>query len=108
MTERQGLFTIPTRLYLTLEQREQLEQVVVDQGIELPDLVSQVVVAYLGTLPALPPLASAVYDRAAEVRQRRVELRRLHARRSSLGAQTPGWFDAYIAELEGELREFDG
>ena len=43
MTERQGAFTVSTRLFLTAGQRARLERLVYDQRIDLAELVSMIV-----------------------------------------------------------------
>jgi hypothetical protein len=67
MTERQGEFTIPTRLYLTAQQRLQLEHVVREQGCDLADLVSQIVADYLDASPSLPAPPDQPPQRTGEV-----------------------------------------
>jgi hypothetical protein len=52
MTERQGAFTISTRLLLSAEQRAQLERLVRNQRIDLADLVSMVVADHCDALPS--------------------------------------------------------
>ena len=52
MTERQGAFTISTRLLLSAEQRAQLERLVRNQRIDLADLVSMVVADNCDALPS--------------------------------------------------------
>jgi hypothetical protein len=52
MTERQGAFTISTRLLLSAEQRAQLERLVRSQRIDLADLVSMVVADHCAALPS--------------------------------------------------------
>ena len=54
MTERQGEFTVPTRLYLTPQHRVQLEHLVHEQVCDLADLVSQIVADYLDRSPVVP------------------------------------------------------
>lgn len=107
MTEQEGLFTIPTRLYLTPAQRERLERLVRVQELDLAELVSQVFGDYLDALPDLPPPAEPAPDRTAELAQRRAELARLHARRQAAGPAAPAWLHAYIAELEAEIRRLE-
>jgi hypothetical protein len=109
MTERQGAFTIPTRLYVSLEHRVLLERLVRAQGGDLADLVSQIVADYLDALPDRPPVpVEPPPDRTAELRARRSELARLRARRDAAGPSAPSWLHAYIAELEDELGRGEG
>jgi outer membrane protein TolC len=108
MTEQQGMFTIPTRLYLTPAQRARLEQLVREQEVDLADLVSQIVGAYLDALPdAPPPPPTPIPDQAMELRQRRSELQRLRARYEAAGPDAPAWLGAYLAELEDEVRRLE-
>jgi len=51
MTERQGAFTVSTRLLLSAEQRARLERLVIDQRIDLADLVSMIVADHCDSLP---------------------------------------------------------
>jgi hypothetical protein len=51
MTERQGAFTVTTRLLLGVEQREQLALLVRSQRIDLADLVSMIVADHCDALP---------------------------------------------------------
>src|SRR5215207_3397234 len=51
MTERQGAFTVSTRLLLGVEQREQLALLVRSQRIDLADLVSMIVADHCDALP---------------------------------------------------------
>jgi len=52
MTERQGAFTVSTRLLLSAEQRARLERLVLDQRIDLADLVSMIVADHCDALPS--------------------------------------------------------
>ena len=52
MTERQGAFTVSTRLLLSDERRAQLAQLVRSQRIDLADLVSMIVADHCDTLPS--------------------------------------------------------
>ena len=52
MTERQGAFTVSTRLLLSAEQRAQLERLVRSQRIDLADLVSMIVADRCDALPS--------------------------------------------------------
>jgi hypothetical protein len=109
MTERQGAFTVPTLLYLSTEHRTRLERLVREQEADLAELVSQIVADYLDALPAAPPpLPDPPPDRTAELRQRRVALARLRTQREAAGPDAPPWLDTYIADLEAEIRRFEG
>ena|SRR5689334_9991181 len=108
MTERQGAFTVPTRIYLSPEHRVRLERLVREQEVDLAELISQIVADYLDTLPDAPPLPpEPTTDRMAELRQRRAELARLRAQRESAGPRAPDWLAAYIAELEADIRHLE-
>jgi hypothetical protein len=52
MTERQGAFTVSTRLLLSAEQRTQLALLVRSQRIDLADLVSMIVADHCDALPS--------------------------------------------------------
>jgi len=104
MTERQGMFTIPTRLFLTPEQRAKLEHMVRAEKSDLASAVSQIVAEFLDTLPEpTPEPVAATPDARGAIRQRRAELARLRARRDAAGGGAPAWLHAYIADLEAEI-----
>ncbi len=52
MTERQGAFTVSTRLLLSAGQRAQLEKLVRSQRIDLADMVSMIVADTCDALPS--------------------------------------------------------
>jgi hypothetical protein len=105
--DHRNLNQIPTRVYLTPEQRAQFDQLVRERKIELADLVTQSVAAYLDTLPSVP-LEEPAPTPAPDLRERRTDLARLKARRDAAGADAPAWLHAYIAEMEAELRRLEG
>ena len=102
---REGTVAIPTRLYLTPAARERIEQLTDERGVELADLISEVVAAYVDTLPHPPPEPAP--DHSQELRQRRAELARLRARRDASGASAPAWLNEYIAEIEAEVHRLE-
>jgi len=104
-----GAVTIPIRLFLTAEARQQIEAYTHAHEIDLSALVSQIVGGYLDTLTDRPsaPVPAPASDSGEQLRQRRAELGRLRARRDAAGAQTPAWLESYIAELEAELRRLE-
>ncbi|HEY3230913.1 MAG TPA: hypothetical protein VGJ87_16935 [Roseiflexaceae bacterium] len=109
MTERQGEFAIPTRLYVTPEHRVRLERLVREQEVDLADLVSTLVADYLDALPDaldVPPEPSP--DTAGELRRRRAELAKLRAQLDIAGPNAPTWLGTYIAEQEAEIRRLEG
>ena len=106
-TRPAGAVTIPIRLFLTAEARQQIEAWTHAREIDLADLVSQIVAGYLDTLPETPPAPEPARDSAEQLRQRRAELGRLRARRDVAGAQAPAWLASYIAELEAELKRLE-
>ena len=99
--------TIPIRLFLTPVARQQIEAFTHARGIELADLVSQIVGGYLDTLPDAPPEPEPAPDNSASLRQRRAELGRLRARRDAVGDAAPAWLRSYIAELEAEIGQLE-
>jgi hypothetical protein len=103
-----GAVTIPIRLYLTAMARQQIEAFTHARGIDLADLVSQIVAGYLDTLPDTPPAPEPIRNSAEQLRQRRADLGRLRARRDAAGAQAPAWLASYIAELEAEVQRLEG
>ncbi|MEM8531631.1 MAG: hypothetical protein AAGF95_12365 [Chloroflexota bacterium] len=104
MTERQGTFTIPTRLYLSDGHRELLERIVRQQRVDLSEWISDVVAEHLDTLTDVPPVSEdAEPDLGEEIARRRAEIARLRARRKADGRKAPKWLDSYIDTLEEEL-----
>lgn len=103
----QQLHTIPTRIYLTPEQRATLAQMARAHAVDLAALVSQSVGAYLDRLPPVPLASEPQADHGAELRKRRSDLARLRARRDAAGQRAPAWLNDYIAELEEEIRELE-
>ena len=109
MTEQEGLFTIPTRLYLTASQRAKLHRLVREQQADLGDIITRMVVEHLDTLPDVEPSHAppATADVSDELRKRRAELRRLLAQRDAHGGAGPAWLNGYINELEMEIRHLE-
>lgn len=114
----QGNFTIPTRVYLSAEQRDLLLALVREHEIDVPDLLSELLVSFLDHLPEpseqadlLSPPApdDAAAAHAHELRRRRSELRRLRMRLNSQDDDNPPppWFAGYVAELEHELARME-
>jgi hypothetical protein len=103
-----GRFTIPTRVFLNAEQREKLFQLAREHEVELPELLTELLVSFLEHLPseeqaAADTDAAPADDTRAEIQQRRAELRRLHARAVASGDSAPPWLSHYVQELEREL-----
>jgi hypothetical protein len=108
MSQEHGAFTIPTLLYLSPTHRARLEYLVREQETDLAELISQIVASYLETQPdPTPAPPDPPPDKAAELRQRRVELARLRAQQSAAGPRAPAWLAAYIAELEAGIQRFE-
>ena len=111
MTKRQGLFSIPTRLLLAPEQRAKLEAIVRARGVDLAELLSEIVAEYLDAQTDVRPVAPPAPDLAGvagELGKRRTELRSLRARRDAAGSQAPAWLDSYIVALEAEIQRLEG
>lgn len=103
MTQEDGTFTIPARLYLNEPERLKLMQHVREDGHDLNELVSGLVRTYLAQLPdAAPPPAAET--RAQDIQLKQRELRRLKGRQQAEGIRAPRWLDAYISALEVEIR----
>lgn len=109
MTEQEGLFTIPTRVYLTASQRAKLYQLVREQQTELGDLITRMVAEQLDALPDAEPASAQVSaaDTSDELRKRRADLRRLLAQRNAYSGAGPAWLNGYINELEMEIRQLE-
>lgn len=103
----EGHFTIPTRIYLTAEQRDRLDRLLRHQELELDELLSALAVAYLAEQPE-PPAADPPADDTAELlRARRAELRRLRPKLSDRHNPPPPWLTAMAAELETEIARLE-
>jgi hypothetical protein len=107
MTERQGLFSIPTRLLVAPEQRAKLEAIVRERGGDLSDLISEVMADFLDAQPDVQPVARPTADTSAELRKRRAELASLRARRDTAGSAAPNWLNSYITALEEEIHRLE-
>lgn len=107
MVERQGAYTVPTRLFLSAEQRAKLEQLVRSEHSDLSEVVSQILAQYLDTLPAPAHTSNTMVDKRDDIRQRRAELARLRARRDAAGVRAPAWMSSYITDLEAELQRLE-
>jgi hypothetical protein len=103
-----GRYTIPTLLYLTGVQREKLNILLQDQDLDLADFLSELVAARLEEQPAPPlaPPADSKAERAAELRQLRREMRRLHALRERMPTP-PEWLTMLIRDTESEIRRLE-
>ncbi len=99
-----GTFTLPTRVYLTAQQRAMLLAHVRDEGGELADLLTALLTGYLALLPppAAPPAAAtaspapATGSTAAE--RRAAELAYLRERATQGGEPLPPWLAHYLAQ----------
>lgn len=109
MTEQEGLFTIPTRLYLTAKQRAKLQNLVREQQSELGEIITRMVAEHLDALPDVgpSPVSPRATDVSDELRKRRADLRRLLAQRNAHGGAGPAWLNGYINELEMEIRQLE-
>ena len=102
---QEGRFTIPTRIYLTAEQRAKLERLLRHEERELDALLTELAAAYLAAQPEPPAESLAVGDTATEeLRQRRAELRRLRPKLNDAHNPPPAWLIAMVAELEAEIQ----
>jgi hypothetical protein len=102
-----GLFTIPTRVYLTTEQRAKLERLLRDQERELDELLSALVADFLAAAPNPPAEEPADGGVAEELRQRRAELRRLRPKLNDPHNPPPAWLVALAGELEAEITRLE-
>ncbi|WP_298815125.1 hypothetical protein [Chloroflexus sp.] len=104
-----GHYTIPTRIRLTEAQREHLYWLLRERGIELDDLLTELVTDYLSGQP-LPPAPQPV-DRVATIREqlriRRSQLRALRSQLHDPHNPPPEWLQAMVAELEEEITRLE-
>ncbi len=113
MPTNDGRFVIPTRIYLTAAQRSQLERLLRQQEHDLPELLSELVVALLDQQPSPEPEPDrppAPADPAAlqqQIAQRRAEMRRLKVRAVQGGGAAPAWVQQYLAELAQEVQRLE-
>jgi hypothetical protein len=106
-----GQFTIPTRVFLNAKQREKLFLLAREHDVDLPELLTELLVSFLEHLPEYERSVAepeAVSDQEAEIRQRRAELRRLRARAVAGGDAAPAWLQQYTADLEREIQRLEG
>lgn len=103
----EGHFTIPTRVFVTPAQREQLALLLKREQIELPELLTELLASFLDHLPddTRPDESDipSVADRTIELERRRAEVRRLRKRMTMYGDDTPKWTAKYVADLEQEI-----
>lgn len=107
MTEREGLFSVPTRLLLSAEHRLKLEALVHAREADLADVLSEIVAEYLDAQGEIEPIEPPGHDKTAELQRRRAELARLRARRNA-GSTAPAWLVSYISALEAEIERLAG
>lgn len=108
MTQQErGQFTLSTRIFLTEARRERLQHLILREGVDLPELLSDLLADYLDDLPEVEPEPEQKPDVSNEIRQRRVELRRVRAQQRAAGQQAPAWLTSYIAELETEIARLE-
>jgi hypothetical protein len=107
----EGQYTIPTRVYLNEHQRNRLMHMVSNQQVDVPELLTELLISFLDHLPAAEQAAwiadEPVNDLAADLRKRRAELRRLRANVAARGNEAPGWFASYVAQLEREIHRLE-
>lgn len=102
-----GHFTISSRVYLRLDERRKLERLLEEQELELPDLLTDLLRAYLERHPAPPPpvtVGRTVHVTA--LRNARTMLRRLRAHPQA-GADAPDWLRGLMNDLEAEIRRLE-
>lgn len=108
----EGQFTVATRVFLNAAQRDRLNALVREHNIDLPELLTELLVSFLEHLPSeeksIPAESEPTSEVEQEIRQRRAELRRLRVRMATTGDATPAWLARYIADLERELARLEG
>lgn len=105
----EGRFTLHVYVYLTDAQRRKLLAAARTRDVEVSEIASEALARYLDELPELPPEPPhpTPEEIAHELAQRRAELARIRARRAAEGRHAPAWIDAYIADLESEIRRLE-
>ena len=102
-----GFFVLPCRLMLPSEQRERLERLCRARGMDISDVASEIVLAYLDELPdsdlAEPRPADVGPTLHEQLRQHQRELRRLRNSQQQLGPAAPAWLANYINDIEREI-----
>lgn len=109
---QKGLYAIPTRLYLDDSQRDKLMNLVRTHQVDIPDLVTELVVSFLDHLPESDQWAFMTADPEdisleSELQKRRAEVLRLRRRMARIVGDVPGWFTTYIASLEQEIQHLE-
>ncbi len=108
-----GRFTISTRIYLTEEQRDKLITLVREHDVNVPDLLTELLVSFLDHLPECEKATFLTVETVpdddihAELQHRRNEVRRLRARATTGDAEIPTWLQTYIADLENEIKRLE-
>lgn len=105
----EGRFTIPTRIYLSEEQRAKLQHLLQHEERELDDLLTELAVALLDSLPEPPPEAARIVGGgvAEELHRRHSELRRLRPRLTDPYNPPPPWLTQLVADLEAEVARLE-
>jgi hypothetical protein len=100
-----GRYTIPTRVYLTADQRAKLDGLlrIAEQSLDV--LLTDLLETYLATQPDPPvdPEPDPADARAVELADRRRELRRLRAKLNDPYNAPPSWLITMATDLEAEI-----
>lgn len=103
--QEEGRFSIAARVLLTDPQRERLLALCQQRQADVSDMITEIVSQYLDQHDdlsvaevAAPPASPAEHDALQR------HLRQLRIQASRMGAETPPWLRAYIAEMERDLR----
>jgi hypothetical protein len=113
---KQGQYTIPSRIYLTAGQRDKLMHLVREQQIDVPELLTELLVSFLDHLPETEQaevLASVEAEETSPatlqttIKKRRSEIRRLKARLTTTTETPPAWIQPYLTQLEQEVRRME-
>jgi hypothetical protein len=104
-----GHYTIPTRVYLTAQQRAKLLRLLHISEQSLDVLMTELLVAYLEAQadPPAEPEPDPADARAAELDRRRRELRRLRVKLNDPYNPPPPWLAAMVSELEAEVARLE-
>ncbi|WP_129633568.1 hypothetical protein [Candidatus Oscillochloris fontis] len=107
--EHNGRFTLPTRVYLTAEQRTKLDALLHQAEQNLDVLVTKLLEGYLDAQPMPPPEPEPANDElSSELAGRQRELRRLRTKLNDPYNPAPDWLLTMVADLEAEIARLEG
>lgn len=118
-----GWFSVPTRLYLSAEEREKVLRMIQEQGIELGDLLADLLRKYLAQQEESASTTSSPIDAEGQasagdpqslaelegnIRKLRDEIEHLRERAARLDEQQRAdWLQGYIEDMEQEIKRME-